>query len=430
MKKYTNVYEELQDRGFIQQITDPEPLISLLDSKSVTCYVGFDPTGDSLHAGHLMAIMGLMHMQRYGHRPIAVVGGGTAMVGDPSGKTEMRKMLTREQIQENGKKIQEQLEHYLDFSEGNAICVDNYDWLGELRYIDFLRDIGRHFSVNRMLTFETYKMRLEKGLSFLEFNYQLLQSYDFLMLSRQHDCYLQMGGDDQWANIIAGADLIRRIDSKAVYGLTFPLLVTASGTKMGKTESGALWLDKDKTSPYEYFQYWVNVDDRDVRRLLAFFTFLPMEEIEQVENLEDASLNIAKTILAFEATKLTHGEKEAKKALFSSLAAFGKRDISADILPSSTIPRGLVELDGANIPSAIIQKKALRENLTIVDLLTRFSLLPSRGQARRLIQQGGIYLNGERVKDCDLQMDEYHVQESKIALRIGKKKYFNIMVED
>jgi len=430
MRKYKNVYEELQDRGFIQQITDPEPLITLLDTGSVTCYVGFDPTGDSLHAGHLMAIMGLMHMQRYGHRPIAVVGGGTAMVGDPSGKTEMRKMLTREQIQDNGKKIEKQLAHYLDFSEERAICVDNYDWLGDLRYIDFLRDIGRHFSVNRMLTFETYKMRLEKGLSFLEFNYQLLQSYDFFMLSRKYDCRLQMGGDDQWANIIAGADLIRRIDSKDVYGLTFPLLVTASGTKMGKTESGALWLDKDKTSPYEYFQYWVNVDDRDVRRLLAFFTFLPMDEIEQVDHLEGAGLNIAKTILAFEATKLTHGKEEAEQALVSSLAAFGKRDIPPDILPASSIPRGLLEPDEANIPSAIIPRKSLQENPTIVDLLTQFSLLPSRGQARRLVQQGGIYVNGERVNDSDLVINESHVRESKIALRIGKKKHFHIIFQD
>ncbi len=430
MKKYKNVYEELQARGFIQQITDPEPLIGLLDSESVTCYVGFDPTGDSLHAGHLMAIMGLMHMQRYGHRPIAVVGGGTAMVGDPSGKTEMRKMLTREQIQANGTKIQKQLAHYLDFNEGKAICVDNYDWLRELRYIDFLRDIGRHFSVNRMLTFETYKMRLEKGLSFLEFNYQLLQSYDFFMLSRKYNCRLQMGGDDQWANIIAGADLIRRIDANDVYGLTFPLLVTASGTKMGKTESGALWLDKEKTSPYEYFQYWVNVDDRDVLRLLSFFTFLPMDEIEKIKNLEGASLNIAKTILAFEATKLTHGEEEAKNALFSSLAAFGKKDIPADILPSSTIPRGLVEQDEANVPSAIIQKTMLLGNLTIVDLLTQLSLLPSRGQARRLIQQGGIYINAERVKDADLQIDESLVRNSKISLRIGKKKHFQLIVEN
>lgn len=297
---HREAYQELSRRGFIQQVTEPEPLQELLAKGPVTFYVGIDPTADSLHVGHLMAVMGMMQMQKFGHRPIAIVGGGTAMVGDPSGKSEMRKMLTREEIAANSEKIKQQLGRYLDFSPGKAIMVDNYEWLGELKYIEFLRDIGRHFSVNRMLTYEAYKIRMEKGLSFLEFNYQLLQAYDFLMLHDRHGCRLQMGGDDQWANILAGTDLIRRVRSVDAYGLTFPLLTTATGAKMGKTESGAVWLDPEKTTPHEYFQYWVNSDDRDVARFLAFFTPLPAAEIEAVAGLEGAELNAAKVVLAFE----------------------------------------------------------------------------------------------------------------------------------
>ena len=358
-----NVFDVMEKRGFVQQVTDPGPLQELFAKESVSFYIGFDPTADSLHAGHLMAIMGMMHMQKNGHRPIAIVGGGTAMVGDPSGKTEMRKMLTREQIKQNSEKIKQQLARYLDFSDGKAIMVDNYDWLGKLNYIEFLRDIGKHFSVNRMLTFETYKRRMETGLSFLEFNYQLLQSYDFYMLYKKYGCRLQMGGDDQWANILAGADLIRRIEAVDAFGLTFPLLTTASGNKMGKTESGALWLDENRTSPYDYFQYWVNVDDRDVAKFLSYFTLLPIEEIKKVEQLEGSALNSAKTILAFEATLLTHGEDNAKNALSASAAAFGQREITADLLPSSKIPRGKIEMSEQDIPSEYITAEKIGQGM-------------------------------------------------------------------
>ncbi len=337
-----NVFDELKRRGFAAQTTDPEPLYELLGRESVTFYIGFDPTADSLHVGHLMGVMAMTIMQRYGHRPIAIVGGGTAMVGDPSGKTEMRKMLTREQIVANTEKIKAQLSRYLDFGKGKALLIDNYEWLGSLNYIEFLRDVGRHFSVNKMLTYETYKRRMETGLSFLEFNYQLLQSYDFYMLYKKYNCKLQMGGDDQWANILAGADLIRRMEGADVYGHTFPLITTATGQKMGKTEAGAVWLDADKTSPYDYYQYWVNVDDRDVVKFLSFFTLLPMDEIDALKTLQGAQFNIAKTVLAYEATKMTHGEEAAQHALKAAMAAFGARKIPADFLPSSTIPRGAV----------------------------------------------------------------------------------------
>ena len=349
-----DVYAELNRRGFIQQITEPEKLQELLQAGPVTYYVGIDPTADSLHVGHLMAIMGMVQMQRHGHRPIAIIGSGTAMVGDPTGKTEMRRMLSREQIVANSRKIKTQLERYLDFSDGKALMVDNYDWLGTLNYIDFLRDIGRYFSVNRMLTYEAYKQRLERGLSFIEFNYQLLQAYDFLMLYKRYGCKLQMGGDDQWANILAGVDLIRRIEEQDAFCLTFPLLTTAGGQKMGKTVSGAVWLDADKFSPYDYYQYWVNSDDRDVARFLAFFTLLPMEEIEAVKRMQGSGLNAAKAILAFEATKLTHGEAAAQEALAAASAAFGGRALPADLLASSTAPRGQVKGDEAAVPFSVI----------------------------------------------------------------------------
>lgn len=424
-----NVYDTLAERGFIQQVTYPEELKTRLEKESVTFYVGFDPTADSLHAGHLMAIMGMVHLQRAGHRPIAIVGGGTAMVGDPSGKSEMRKMLTREQIVENSQHIKKQLSRFLDFSGGKAILVDNYDWLGNLKYINFLRDIGRHFSVNRMLSYETYKMRLEKGLSFLEFNYQLLQSYDFLVLAREYGCRLQMGGDDQWANIIAGADLIRRVDRTEVYGLTFPLLVTATGTKMGKTESGALWLDPDKTSPYEYFQYWVNVDDRDVVKLLSFFTLLPISDIEKVKYMKGAALNTLKTILAYEATKIAHGQSSAEKVLASALSAFGNRYIPDDILPASTIKRGNLIMHSESIPSITVSPSFFFNNPNLVDILIENGLVRSKSQARRLIEQGGVYLNEQRVSDVDRLIFSADVQDGKIGLRLGKKRIFHLIVE-
>jgi tyrosyl-tRNA synthetase len=420
----STIYNELEKRGFIKQVTDPEPLRELFKKERVTFYVGIDPTADSLHAGHLVSIMGMAHMQRFGHRPIAILGSGTAMVGDPSGKTDMRKMLTREQIVENGKSIKKQLGRYLDFSGDRAILVDNYDWLGGLNYIEFLRDIGRHFSVNRMLTFETYKMRLEKGLSFLEFNYQLLQAFDYLELYRRYGCRLQMGGDDQWANILAGTDLIRRVEGVDAYGLTWPLLETSSGAKMGKTEAGALWLDAARTSPYDYYQYWVNTDDRDVGRFLAIFTLLPLDEIEAVERFSGAELNAAKAILAFEATELTHGREEAKKALRSAAATFGGREIPASMLPSSSIPRGQISRDDRGVPSSTMDRSRLQAGLGLVDLLAELELVSSKSEARRLIQQGGIYVNEKRVKDIGATVDEASVSGDRLELRIGKKKHF------
>lgn len=423
----SGVFKELEQRGFVRQVTEAEPLKQLLDREPVVFYIGFDPTADSLHAGNLVTIMAMAHMQRFEHKPIAIIGSGTCMIGDPSGKTELRKMMTRQHIVDNGVKIRGQLERYLDFSQGWV--VDNYDWLGSLNYIDFLRDIGRHFSVNRMLSFEAYKMRLETGLTFLEFNYQLLQAYDFLILFRRYGCRLQMGGDDQWANILAGADLIRRLEGVDAYGLTFPLLATASGVKMGKTVSGALWLDPAQTSPYEYFQYWVNTDDRDVTRFLFFFTFLPIEEIHQVEGLSDRDLNAVKTILAYETTKITHGEESARQALSSAMAVFGKREIPSQWLPSSTIARGLLEIADDVIPSYSVSKQQMNAGRLLIEVLADAKWVASRGAARRLIQQGGVYLNNERVADENLQLGGQHLQGGKIVVRLGKKKYYHVLVK-
>lgn len=426
MKK--GVYEELTRRGFIQQVTEPEPLQALLEQEPVTFYVGFDPTADSLHVGHLMAIMGMSQLQRFGHRPVAIIGGGTAMVGDPSGKTEMRKMLTRAQIVANGERFKTQLGRYLDFAPGQALMVDNYDWLGELKYIEFLRDIGRHFSVNRMLTYETYKIRMEKGLSFLEFNYQLLQAYDFLMLYKTHRCRLQLGGDDQWANILAGADLIRRVEESEAYGLTFPLLTTAAGKKMGKTESGAVWLDPDKTTPYEYYQYWYNSDDRDVARFLAFFTYLPMAEIEPVRAMTGAELNMAKTVLAYETTRITHGEAAAQEALHAAAAAFGGREIPAGLLPSSSVPRGAAATTQGAMPGSLLAAARLAAEPRLADLLVELGLVASKGEAKRLIQGGGVTVNEQRVEDMLFSLTPALAVEGRIVLRLGKKRYHQLMI--
>lgn len=306
-----SVYDILSERGFIEQVTDEAEARRILAETRVTCYIGFDPTATSLHIGSLVPIMSLAHMQRSGHRPIALVGGGTAMIGDPSGKTEMRQVLSREKVNANAEAIKGQLSKYLDFGEGRALLVNNADWLLPLRYIEFLRDIGRHFSVNRMLAAESYRMRLETGLNFIEFNYMLLQAYDFLYLFQKENCLLQMGGNDQWGNIVAGIDLVRRVEGKQAYGITFPLITTSTGSKMGKTEKGTVWLDSAFTSPHEYYQYWINSTDADVERFMALFTFLPIEEIREVRNLSDAGLNQAKAVLAFEATKVTHGDRKS-----------------------------------------------------------------------------------------------------------------------
>jgi len=407
----SNVYDTLLERGFIKQVTHEEPLRELLEKEKVTFYIGFDPTADSLHVGHFLQMMVMAHMQRAGHRPIALIGGGTAMIGDPSGKTDMRKMLTRETIDENAQAFKKQFSRFLDFSDGKAIMVNNADWLLNLNYVNFLREIGVHFSVNRMLTAECYKSRLETGLTFLEFNYMLMQSYDFLELYRRYNCKIQLGGDDQWSNIIGGVELIRRVEGAEAYGMTFTLLTTSTGKKMGKTESGAIWLDPSKTSPYDFYQYWRNVDDADVKKCLSLLTFLPMDEVNRLASLEGQEINEAKKVLAFEVTKLVHGEEEAQKAKKAAEALFeGAGD--SDKIPGTTLPKEMVS-----------------EKPKLVDVLIKAGLVPSKGEAKRLISQGGIYVNDERIDDFDRQVSEGDFRDGKMMIRKGKKVYHRITLE-
>jgi len=441
-----NAYDVLEERGFIDQVTDAVALRQLLEN-SATCYIGFDPTARSLHVGHLVTIMSLAHMQRSGHRPIALVGGGTGMVGDPSGKTEMRQMLSREEIDLNAMHLKRQLGQFLDFGDGRALLLNNADWLLPLKYIEFLRDIGCHFSVNRMLAAESYRARLETGLNFIEFNYMLLQAYDFLYLFDHFNCRIQMGGSDQWGNIVAGVDLVRRVNQQTVYGITFPLITTASGEKMGKTAKGAVWLDGSLTSPYEYYQYWMNTDDRDVGRFLAFFTFLPMEEIRAVSGLQGVDLNLAKTILAYEVTRITHGENAARTAQAESEETFGARRIPEDLLPSSTVGRvvgrvievavsdtihltGSVTASVTSIPTTIVPETRLRQGIPAFELFAEVRLCASKGAARRLIRQGGGYVNGERVLAVDEGINMAHLRGGQILLRAGKKNYHKIQIDE
>jgi tyrosyl-tRNA synthetase len=427
-----NVFDVLEERGFIDQCTDAAASRQLLE-KPVTCYIGFDPTATSLHVGSLLPIMSLAHMQRCGHRPIALVGGGTALVGDPSGKTEMRQMLSREEIDANAEKLKVQLGQFIDFSSGRALLLNNVEWLAPLNYIEFLRDIGRHFSVNRMLSAESYKMRLETGLSFIEFNYMLLQAYDFLLLFDDYSCSLQMGGSDQWGNIVAGVDLVRRMRQKTVYGITFPLITTASGEKMGKTAQGAVWLDSTLTSPYEYYQYWINTEDQDVARFLGYFTFLPVEEIRAVADLQGADLNLVKTILAYEVTKITHGESAASAAQAESEQIFGARSIADNLLPSSGVRRKPVEtVDAAAalMPTVTIGSSRLRQGIPAFELFAEVGLCSSKGEARRLIQQGGGYINGRRIQKFDERTTLEDLEKGEILLRAGKKKYHRIQVDE
>ena len=382
-----------------------------MDQASICAYCGFDPTADSLHVGHLIPIMGLAHLQRHGHQIIALMGGGTAMVGDPSGKTEMRKMLTEEQLQQNIDAIRPQFGRFLKFNEHN-LQINNAEWLRDLNYLDFLRDIGRHFSVNRMLSFEIYKARLETGLSFLEFNYQLLQAYDFLELKRRYNCRLQLGGDDQWANIITGVDLIRRVDQHEAFGFTYPLLTTASGKKMGKTESGAIWLDPVRTSPYKYYQYWVNLDDADVSRCLKLLTNLEKEEIQKLEQLEGADIRRAKAVLAFETTRLAHGEEEARKAEKGAEAVFG---CGGDL---------------SQVPATEITEARLESGVLLLDLFVEVGMCPSRSEARRLLQQGGLYLSQTRIEELDAALIVDQFVEREVLLRAGKKRYHRIILQD
>jgi tyrosyl-tRNA synthetase len=427
-----NVLTVLKERGFIDAVTHTSELEAYLENNRATCYIGFDPTASSLHVGSLVCIMALAHMQRCGHRPIALVGGGTGLIGDPSGKTEMRQIITQEQIDENKAGIQAQLSRFIHFGNDQALLLDNAEWLTKLGYIPFLRDIGRHFSINRMIKAESYKARMasEEGLTFIEFNYMLLQAYDFMKLAQNHDCLLQMGGSDQWGNIVAGIDLIRRTLGKQAFGITFPLITTAAGIKMGKTHKGAVWLDPDRFSSYEYYQFWVNCDDADVVRFLSLFTFLPMNEIDQVKTLAGADLNKAKTILAYEATKIAHGETEARNALKSAASVFGVIEVPDTLLPGSTIPRGVHSTaTDDSVPATHIDKKDLVDNDLVVDLFTRTGLCSSKSDARRLVQQGGAYVNGNRVSALDQKMDEADLDQEEILLRAGKKKYHKIILK-
>lgn len=401
-------YDILKERGFVEQVSDEENVRAMLESP-VTCYIGFDPTSSSFHVGSLVPIMALAHMQRHGHLVLAVMGGGTAMIGDPSGKTELRQLVPKEEIDANAEGLKAQLAHFIDFSLGRARMVDNAEWLRPLNYLEFLRDIGRHFSVNRMLAAESYRMRLETGLNFIEFNYMLLQAYDFLTLYRRYGCTLQMGGNDQWGNILAGADLIRRIEGVQAEALTFPLLTTSTGAKMGKTEKGAVWLDPQRTSPYEYYQFWINTDDRDVGRFLALFTFLPMDEVRELSSVTGEDLRRAKEILAYEATKLNHGEEEAVKSREASRALFsGEGDA------------------GASVPAVAVARARLEEGIPAFVLFSDAGLVKTRGEARRLIAQGGAYVNSRRIEATDEMITSADLKNGALLLRAGKKKYVRV----
>jgi len=424
-----NVFDVLKERGFIRQTTHEEDIRRLLGEEKVTFYIGFDPTADSLHVGHFLQIIIMMWMQKYGHTPIVLVGGGTTMVGDPSGRTDMRQMIGREEIIQNGERFVKLFERFLEFGEigpdgkpartGKAVLVNNADWLLDLNYVDFLREIGRHFSVNNMLRADCYKARIEKGLSFLEFNYMLMQSYDFLELYKRHGCKMQFGGDDQWSNIISGADLIRRELSEQAYGMTFALLTTSEGNKMGKTQAGALWLDPDKVSPYDFYQYWRNVEDADVKTCLSMLTFLPMEEVERLSSLKDAEINTAKEVLAYEVTKVVHGEDEAEKAQEAARALFGAPHASG------TDAEGGME----NVPTYELKREALAgEGLGLVTLMRQTGISSSNGEAFRAIGQGGVTLNGEKIIDPKKTLTEKDFPDGSALIRKGKKVYMRVLL--
>jgi tyrosyl-tRNA synthetase len=407
----TNVFDVLTERGFIEQVSDAEGIRAAVE-RPITCYVGFDPSASSYHVGSLVPIMALAHMQRHGHRPIAIVGGGTGMIGDPSDKDEMRKLLTLEQIDANLVTLRTQMSNLLDFSEGRALMLNNADWLRPLNLLEFLRDVGRHFSVNRMLAAEGYRRRYdsEGGLNFLEFNYMLLQAYDFLHVYREYGCVLQMGGNDQWGNILAGVDLIRRVEGAPAYAATFTLVTTASGAKMGKTAEGAVWLDPERVPPYEYYQYWINIDDADVERFLATFTFLPMERVRELGRLTGADIRQAKEELAFEATRILHGEAAAREARDASRKLFGK-GVVTDAVPTTEI-----------------SAPELKDGIPAPELFQQVGLCRSRSEARRLIEQGGAYVNEVAVEDVDALITAEHLSDGLILLRAGKKRYHRIVV--
>ena len=407
------VYDELKARGLIAQLTNEEKVRDLLNNGKTSFYIGFDPTADSLHVGHFVQIMVMAHMQKAGHTPIALFGGGTGMIGDPSGKTAMRRMMTREEIDHNVRCFQKQMSRLVDFSDGKAIMVNNADWLMNLNYIQFLREVGVHFSVNRMLSFECYKQRLERGLSFFELNYMLMQSYDFLVLNRKYGCQLELGGDDQWSNIIGGVELIRKADDKEAYGMTFTLLTTSDGRKMGKTESGAVWLDPEKTSPYDFYQYWRNVDDADVIKCMKLLTFLPLEEIQEMEKWEGSQLNKAKEILAFQLTELVHGTEEAKKAEAGAKALFaGGAD--TEHMPTTELAAEDFDEEG---------------NIDLISLLVKSALVTTRSEGRRAIEQGGVSVDGEKVTDIRHVLSKDALTGDGIVLKRGKKKFNKVFVK-
>ncbi len=405
-----NVFDTLTERGYIDQVTFEEELKELLGNESVTFYIGFDATADSLTLGHFIQIMVMKHMQNAGHRPIALLGGGTTMIGDPSGKSDMRNVMTKEFIDHNASKFKLQFEKFLDFSPGKAIMENNADWLLDLNYLNFMREIGVHFSVNRMLTFDCYKNRLEQGLTFFEFGYMLMQSYDYLELFRKHNCKIQMGGSDQWSNILGGYELVRKLEGEKVYAMTFKLLSTASGVKMGKTEAGTIWLDPEKTPPYELYQYMRNTDDRDVEKFLSLLTFIPLEEVKRLGALEGSEINRAKEVLAFDVTRAIHGEEEAIKSEEAAKALFAGG------------------ADSESIPSTDMESSIFVEGIGILDLLREVELIKTNGEGRRLIQQGGISIDDVKVEAIDRTITLEDFKDNKILLKKGKKVYHQIKI--
>ena len=401
-----NVWDALKERGYIAQCTNEEEVKKLFSEEKITFYIGFDPTADSLHVGHFLALMAMARLQRAGHRPICLVGGGTGTVGDPSGRTDMRRVMTDDEIEANCERFKKQMARFIDFSDGKALMVNNGEWLRKLNHIEFLRDVGACFSVNRMLAAECYKNRMEQGLTFLEFNYMTMQAYDFMELNRRYGCVLQMGGDDQWSNIIAGVELIRRREGKAAYGLTLSLLTKSDGKKMGKTASGALWLDAEKTSPYDFYQYWRNVDDGDVEKCLARLTFLPMDEVHRLTEHRDERMNDAKKVLAYEVTRLVHGEAEAEKAKKAAEALFGGAG-DADAMPTAEVS-----------PSEL--------GTRLLDVLAKKAVIASKGEGKRLVQQNGLSLNDERVTDIERTLTEQDFRDGSAIVRKGKKTYVRL----
>lgn len=406
-----SVYDILEERGYIEQSTHEKELRDLLEKEKISFYIGFDPTADSLHVGHFLQIIVMMHMQKAGHRPIALLGGGTGMVGDPSGRSDLRQMMTVDTIDENCNRFKAQIGRFIDFSDDKGMCVNNADWLRDLRYIDFLREVGSQFSVNRMLTAECFKSRLERGLSFLEFNYMLMQSYDFLELYRRHNCQLQLGGNDQWSNILYGVELVRRLDQGQAFGMTFKLLTTSEGTKMGKTAKGALWIDEEKTSPYDFYHYWRNIADADVENCLSLLTFLPMEDVRRLGALKDSAINEAKEVLAYEMTKLVHGEKNAEKSQEAERALFQKGG------------------QGENIPGAEMEKEDFADGMNILDLFVRVGLLASKSEGRRMIGQGGLKVNGEAITDFAYMLSLDNFEDGKLLLQKGKKAFKQVVLK-